>query len=71
MPYKLKPKTMYLMPTHFGPMSGPRQGPGGEMGAFGVDERKSRRYSVSFLTERGAAWRRCCRRRSSRSGSRW
>lgn len=52
MPYKLKPKTMYLMPTHFGPMSGPRQGPGGEMGAFGVDERKTRRYSVSILTER-------------------
>ncbi len=52
MPYDLKPKTMYLMPTHFGPMSGPRQGPGGEMGAFDVDERKSRRYSVSFLSER-------------------
>ena len=52
MPYSLKPKTMYLMPTHFGPMSGPRQGPGGEMGAFGVDERKSRTYAVSFLSER-------------------
>ena len=53
MPYMLKPKTMYLMPTHFGPMSGPRQGPGGEMGAFSVDQRKSRAYSVSFLTEQG------------------
>ena len=52
MPYKLKPKTMYLMPTHFGPMSGPRQGPGGEMGAFSVDQRKSRTYAVSFLSER-------------------
>lgn len=51
MPYKLKPKTMYLMPTHFGPMSGPRQGPGGELGAFSVDQRKSRAYAVSFLTE--------------------
>ena len=51
MPYTLKPKTMYLMPTHFGPMSGPRQGPGGEMGAFSVDQRKSRTYAVSFLTE--------------------
>ena len=52
MPYKLKPKTMYLMPTHFGPMSGPRQGPGGEMGAFSVDQRKSRTYAVSFLSEK-------------------
>ena len=51
MPYKLKPKTMYMMPTHFGPMSGPRQGPGGEMGAFSVDQRKTRAYSVSFLME--------------------
>ncbi|MDE2869705.1 MAG: acetoacetate decarboxylase family protein [Chloroflexota bacterium] len=51
MPYKLKPKTMYMMPTHFGPMSGPRQGPGGEMGAFSVDQRKTRAYAVSFLTE--------------------
>ena len=53
MPYKLKPKTMYMMPTHFGPMSGPRQGPGGEMGAFSVDQRKTRAYAVSFLTEQG------------------
>ena len=52
MPYKLKPKTMYLMPTHFGPMSGPRQGPGGQMGAFSVDQRTSRTYAVSFLSER-------------------
>ncbi|MYD92645.1 MAG: hypothetical protein F4Y02_02910 [Chloroflexi bacterium] len=51
MPYALKPKTMYLMPTHFGPMSGPRQGPGGELGAFSVDQRKTRAYAVSFLTE--------------------
>ena len=51
MPYQLKPKTMYMMPTHFGPMSGPRQGPGGEMGAFSVDQRKTRAYAVSFLTE--------------------
>ena len=52
MPYRLKPKTMYLMPTHFGPMSGPRQGPGGQIGAFSVDQRKSRTYAVSFLSER-------------------
>lgn len=51
MPYMLKPKTMYLMPTHFGPMSGPRQGPGGALGAFSVDQRKTRAYAVSFVTE--------------------
>lgn len=51
MPYQLKPKTMYMMPTHFGPMSGPRQGPGGELGAFSVDQRKTRAYAVNFLTE--------------------
>ena len=50
MPYSLKPNTMYMMPTHFGPMAGPRQGPGGEQFAFDVDQRKSRTYAVSFLT---------------------
>ena len=50
MPYKLLPKTMYMMPTHFGPMAGPRQGPGGKMFAFAQDERKSRTVAVSFLT---------------------
>ena len=50
MTYKLKPNTMYMMPTHFGPMCGPRQGPGGEVSAFSADERKTRKVSVSFLT---------------------
>ena len=50
MTYPLRPDTMYMMPTHFGPMSGPRQGPGGEKYAFAKDERKSTSISVSFLT---------------------
>ena len=50
MPYKLEPETMYLMPTHFGPMAGPRQGPGGKMGAFSQDERKTRQIEISFLS---------------------
>jgi len=50
MTYKLRPKTMYMMPTHFGPMSGPRQGPGGEMSAFAQDNRKTMKVAVSFLT---------------------
>lgn len=53
MPYRLKPKTMYMMPTHFGPMAGPRQGPGGDMGAFSRDNRKVRSLAVSFLTNAG------------------
>jgi hypothetical protein len=51
MPYKLDPRMMYMMPTHFGPMAGPRQGPGGGMGAFPADNRKSRTVEVSFLSD--------------------
>ncbi len=50
MPYKLRPKTMHMMPTHFGPMSGPRQGPDGKLFAFSQDNRKVRKLAVSFLT---------------------
>ena len=50
MTYPLNPELMYMMPTHFGPMSGPRQGPGGEKFAFEQDQRKSMNVSVSFLT---------------------
>lgn len=49
MPYKLQPGRMYMMPTHFGPAAGPRQGPDGRR----FDGRNSPRttsYSVSFLT---------------------
>ena len=49
MPYKLQPGRMYMMPTHFGPAAGPRQGPDG--GRFdGVDSPRTTSYSVSFLT---------------------
>ena len=41
---------MYMMPTHFGPMCGPRQGPGGKKFAFNPDKRKITHLSVSFLT---------------------
>ena len=34
MTYPLNPELMYMMPTHFGPMCGPRQGPGGKKFAF-------------------------------------
>lgn len=50
MPYPLNSEVMYMMPTHFGPMSGPRQGPGGEMFEFEQDQRKIMTVSVSFLT---------------------
>ena len=29
MAYKFQPGKMYRMPTHFGPLMGPRQGPDG------------------------------------------
>ena len=41
---------MYMMPIHFGPMCGPRQGPGGKKFAFNPDRRKITHLSVSFLT---------------------
>ena len=50
MTYPLNPDLMYMMPTHFGPMSGPRQGPGGKKFAFEMDQRKTKSVSVSFLT---------------------
>ena len=42
---------MYMMPIHFGPMCGPRQGPGGKKFAFNSDKRKITHLSVSFLTK--------------------
>ncbi len=53
MPYPLRPGTMYMMPTHFGPMTGPRQGPGGKAGMFSPDQRKTMTVSVRFLTDAG------------------
>ena len=49
MPYKLQPGRMYMMPTHFGPASGPRQGPDGRR-FEGLDSPRTTSYSVSFLT---------------------
>ena len=50
MTYPLNPELMYMMPTHFGPMCGPRQGPGGKKFAFNPDKRKRTTLTVSFLT---------------------
>jgi len=50
MSYTLNPNAMYMMPIHFGPMCGPRQGPGGKKFAFSTDKRKITNFSVSFLT---------------------
>jgi acetoacetate decarboxylase len=49
MPYQFQPGRMYRMPTHFGPRTGPRQGPDG--GRFeNRDTPKKTTISVSFLT---------------------
>lgn len=49
MAYKLQPGRMYMMPTHFGPAAGPRQGPDGRR-FDGVESPRTTSYSVSFLT---------------------
>ncbi|MXY81048.1 MAG: hypothetical protein F4Y91_02975, partial [Gemmatimonadetes bacterium] len=49
MAYQFQPGVMYLMPTHFGPMTGPRRGPDGK-GYACIDTPKNTSYSVSFLT---------------------
>ena len=49
MAYTFQPGMMYLMPTHFGPMAGPRQGADGK-GFACIDSPRSTSYSVSFLT---------------------
>lgn len=51
MAYKLDPNKMYMMPTHFGPGLGPRQGPGGRKFEC-VDTPKITSRSVSFLSNR-------------------
>lgn len=50
MNYPLRKDLMYMMPTHFGPMCGPRQGPNGHKFKYAQDQRKSLTLSVSFLT---------------------
>jgi hypothetical protein len=49
MPYQLQPGKMYRMPTHFGPRTGPRQGPDGRR-FENRDTPKKTTISVSFLT---------------------
>ena len=49
MPYPLDPDKMYRMPTHFGPRTGPRQGPDGRKFEC-IDNPYGTAYSVSFLT---------------------
>jgi Acetoacetate decarboxylase (ADC) len=51
MAYKLDPNMMYMMPTHFGPNYGPRQGAGGARFIL-HSLAKQTRYGVSFLTNR-------------------
>ena len=53
MPYTFQPGKMYRMPTHFGPRTGPRQGPDGRTFA-NLDTPKSTSLSVSFLTDANA-----------------
>jgi hypothetical protein len=49
MPYEFLPNRMYRMPTHFGPSTGPRQGPDGRKFAC-KDNPKTTSLAVSFLT---------------------
>ncbi len=49
MTYRLEPEMMYMMPIHFGPGMGPRQGP--QRRTFECkDSPKTTSVSVSFLT---------------------
>lgn len=50
MPYQFQPGKMYRMPTHFGPRTGPRQGPDGRK-FENKETPKSTAVAVSFLTE--------------------
>ncbi len=51
MSYRLRPDSIYRMPTHFGPSLGPRQGEAGQRYAC-KDTPKTTTVSVSFLTNR-------------------
>ena len=57
MPYQFQPGKMYRMPTHFGPLMGPRQSPDGRKFEC-LDNPKVKAIAVSFLTdaEQLAAW---------------
>ena len=49
MPYSFQNGRMYRMPTHFGPRTGPRQGPDGQRFEC-IDSPRSTALSVSFLS---------------------
>ncbi|MEO8451781.1 MAG: acetoacetate decarboxylase family protein, partial [Gemmatimonadota bacterium] len=51
MSYVLRPDRLYMMPTHFGPSCGPRQGPEGER-FTAARPAKQVKYGVSFRTSR-------------------
>ena len=51
MSYTFQPKQIYRMPTHFGPATGPRQGPDGRKFEC-KDNPKTTTLAVSFLTNR-------------------
>ncbi|MEZ4621579.1 MAG: acetoacetate decarboxylase family protein [Caldilineaceae bacterium] len=50
MPYPFQPDRMYRMPTHFGPRTGPRQGPDGRKFDC-IDNPKSTSIAVALLTD--------------------
>jgi hypothetical protein len=50
MSYRFDPRRQYLMPTHFGPMAGPRHSPEGTRFSD-PDHRVKETYSVSFLSD--------------------
>ena len=50
MPYEFDPEQMYRMPTHFGPRTGPRRGPGGRRFENRASPRSSI-FSLSFLSD--------------------
>lgn len=50
MPYPFEADRMYRMPTHFGPATGPRQGPTGNRFTC-IDNPKTTAIAVSFLTK--------------------
>lgn len=49
MSYKFVPGKMYMMPTHFGPSLGPRQGPDGQI-FYCRNSPRSTTYTVRFMT---------------------
>ena len=53
MSYRFDPQRQYLMPTHFGPMVGPRHSPAGTRFPD-PDNRTKETYTVSYLSDADA-----------------